>query len=148
MSEVLWVQVIMGEPASKATSRRFVSIGGKPRFIKSQKALDYTRTFGLQLKPPEYNIVDDVEVEIAIWYKTRRPDLDPSLIFDLLQPHVIKNDRQIKVIHAYHALDKENPRAWIRILKLSEDSTLRYSFKPSETSAQAHQKTKPQSSDG
>ena len=30
---------IHGEPASKANSRRFVLIGGKPRFIKSKKAL-------------------------------------------------------------------------------------------------------------
>jgi len=120
----MWEQIIYGEPASKANSRRFVSVGGKPRFIKSQKALDYAKTFGLQLKPPPDNILDDVEVNIIIWYRTRRPDLDPSLVFDLLQPLVIKNDRQIKVIHAYHALDKENPRAWIRILKLSSDFTL------------------------
>ena len=120
----MWEQIIYGEPASKANSRRFVSVGGKPRFIKSQKALDYAKAFGLQLKPPSDNILDDVEVNIIIWYRTRRPDLDPSLVFDLLQPLVIKNDRQIKVIHAYHALDKENPRAWIRILKLSSDFTL------------------------
>ena len=124
MQEIMWEQIIYGEPASKANSRRFVSVGGKPRFIKSQKALDYAKAFGLQLKPPSDNILDDVEVNIIIWYRTRRPDLDPSLVFDLLQPLVIKNDRQIKVIHAYHALDKENPRAWIRILKLSSDFTL------------------------
>jgi Holliday junction resolvase RusA-like endonuclease len=120
----MWEQIIYGEAASKANSRRFVSVGGKPRFIKSKKALDYTKEFGLQLKPPSESILDDVEVNIIIWYRTRRPDLDPALIFDLLQPLVIKNDRQIKVIHAYHALDKENPRAWIRILRLSRDFIL------------------------
>ena len=124
MQEIMWEQIIYGEAASKANSRRFVSVGGKPRFIKSKKALDYTKEFGLQLKPPSESILDDVEVNIIIWYRTRRPDLDPALIFDLLQPLVIKNDRQIKVIHAYHALDKENPRAWIRILRLSRDFIL------------------------
>ena len=68
----------------------------------------------------------DLEVEIVIYYASRRPDLDPSLIFDCMENHIYKNDRQIKVIHAYHALDKENPRAWIRILKLSSDFTLPY----------------------
>lgn len=119
---VLWEQVIAGEPASKANSRRLVSFGGKPRVIKSEKALNYSRDFAAQAKPPEHPIVEDVQADVRIWYRSRRPDLDPSLIFDLLQKtEVIKNDRQIKVIHAYHDLDKENPRAWIKILSLSDE---------------------------
>ena len=120
---LLWEQTIEGEPASKANSRRLVSIGGKPRVIKSEKALRYSKQFLLQCKKPEHWIIDDIEVSITIWYRTRRPDLDPSLIFDLLQKaEVIKNDRQIKVIHAYHKLDKENPRSHIQISILNEES--------------------------
>lgn len=37
--------VIHGEPASKANSRRLVLMGGKPRFIKSNKAQEYTKYF-------------------------------------------------------------------------------------------------------
>ena len=119
----LWEQTIEGEPASKANSRRLVSIGGKPRVIKSEKALSYSRRFAAQVKKPSELIEQDIEVTVTIWYKTRRPDLDPSLIFDLLQKaEVIKNDRQIKVIHAYHKLDKENPRSHIQISTLSEES--------------------------
>jgi Holliday junction resolvase RusA-like endonuclease len=100
-----------------------VSIGGKPRVIKSEKALSYSRRFAAQVKKPSELIEEDVEVAVTIWYKTRRPDLDPSLIFDLLQKtEVIKNDRQIKVIHAYHKLDKENPRSHIQISTLKEES--------------------------
>ena len=120
---LLWEQTIFGEPASKSNSRRLVSVGGKPRVIKSQKALDYSRSFAGQVRRPEKEIVEDISVDIKIYYKTRRPDLDPSLIFDLLQKEsVIKNDRQIKEIHAYHALDKEDPRSWIRIMSLADDS--------------------------
>tara|TARA_R110000824_G_scaffold17145_15_gene70091 strand:+ start:1237 stop:1617 length:381 start_codon:yes stop_codon:yes gene_type:complete len=114
-----WIQLIQGEPASKSNSRRLVQIGGKPRVIKSKKALDYCKNFERQVKPPAEPIVGDVKLSVTIWYKTRRPDLDPSLIMDLLQKvGVIQNDRQIKEIHAFHALDKEEPRALIAIEKL------------------------------
>tara|TARA_R100000655_G_scaffold3892_4_gene12976 strand:+ start:980 stop:1354 length:375 start_codon:yes stop_codon:yes gene_type:complete len=122
---ILWTQTILGEPASKANSRRLVSLGGKPRFIKSQKALEYSRDFAAQVLPPEQEICEDICVRIKIWYRTRRPDLDPSLIFDLLQKErVIKNDRQIKEIHAFHGLDKEKPRSQIEISTVSADSGL------------------------
>ena len=91
--------------------------------IKSEKALSYSRAFAAQAKPLPEPIEGDISVTVKIWYKTRRPDLDPSLIFDLLQKtEVIKNDRQIKEIHAYHFLDKENPRAWITIQKCLNES--------------------------
>tara|TARA_R110000823_G_scaffold216020_2_gene345596 strand:- start:400 stop:786 length:387 start_codon:yes stop_codon:yes gene_type:complete len=124
LQEIIWEQIILGEAASKANSRRLVSVGGKPRFIKSKKALEYSKGFAQQLKPPAECITHDVQVSIVMWYRTRRPDLDPALVFDLLQPLVIKNDRQIKVIHAYHGLDKETPRVWIRVLKILDDFTL------------------------
>jgi hypothetical protein len=37
---------------------------------------------------------------------------------DLLQDRAIKNDRQIKAKVVLHALDKENPRAEIRLAKI------------------------------
>jgi Holliday junction resolvase RusA-like endonuclease len=118
----IWDQVILGEPASKANSRRLVTIGGKPRVIKSKKALEYSKHFEQQARPPAEPITGDVKLAVTIWYATRRPDLDPSLIMDLLQKvGVIENDRQIKEIHAVHDLDKENPREAIRITKLTAD---------------------------
>ena len=39
---------IYGEPASKANSRKLVTFGGRPRFIKSQKARDYVAEFEKQ----------------------------------------------------------------------------------------------------
>jgi|TARA_R110000751_G_scaffold58751_3_gene123791 Holliday junction resolvase RusA-like endonuclease len=116
-----WTQTIKGEPASKANSRRLVLIKGKSRFIKSKKALDYCKEFESQVVPPLEPICGDVKMAITIWYKTRRPDLDPSLIMDLLQKvGVIENDRQIKEIHAVHQLDREFPRSAIRITTLEK----------------------------
>ena len=106
---------ILGEPASKANSRKMVLIGGSPRLIKSSKALSYASAFKLQAKPAAKLLDGDVAVHIKIWYASRRPDLDESLILDLLQGVAYENDRQGKEKHIYWGLDKENPRCEIRV---------------------------------
>lgn len=105
------VQVFYGEPASKANSRRVVQIGGMSRLIKSAKALTYSDVFRQQAKPVEPLITQDVRVTLFIYYASRRPDLDESLILDLLQGVMYVNDRQVKEKHVYWGLDKKNPRA-------------------------------------
>jgi Holliday junction resolvase RusA-like endonuclease len=113
---------IFGEPASKANSRRMVYIKGKPMFIKSQKALDYAKSFKQQCQvPPLLKFLsEDVSVTIRIWYASRRPDLDESLILDLLQDVAYVNDRQVKEKHIYWALDRENPRCEIDVAPLQQ----------------------------
>jgi hypothetical protein len=108
---------ILGEPASKANSRKMVSIGGLPRLIKSAKALSYASAFKLQAKPAAKLLEGDVAVHIWIWYASRRPDLDESLILDLLQDVAYKNDRQVKEKHIYWGLDPQNPRCEILVEK-------------------------------
>lgn len=106
-------QIIFGEPASKANSRRVVRFGSMSRLIKSEKALSYSEAFRQQAKPISPLIEDDVSISIWIFYASRRPDLDESLILDLLQGVLYVNDRQVKEKHIYWGLDKENPRAEI-----------------------------------
>lgn len=117
------VQIIFGEPASKANSRRVVNIGGMSRLIKSQKALNYADVFKQQVKAITPLITQDVKITMTIYYASRRPDLDESLILDLLQGVVYVNDRQVKEKHIYWGLDKENPRTEIIVetLKKSPD---------------------------
>lgn len=107
------VQIIFGEPASKANSRRVVRIAGQSRLIKSSKALIYSERFRKQVRPIDPLIETDVRVTIIIFYASRRPDLDESLILDLLQGVIYVNDRQVKEKHIYWGLDKDNPRAEI-----------------------------------
>jgi Holliday junction resolvase RusA-like endonuclease len=110
---------IFGEPASKANSRKMVYIKGKPMFIKSEKALAYAKMFKQQCMGESSEMIEgDVSVSIRIWYASRRPDLDESLILDLLQGVAYENDRQVKEKHIYWGLDKENPRSEITITKL------------------------------
>ena len=105
------------EPASKANSRRLVYIKGRAVFIKSKKALSYKKAFELQFPTRKdlYKKGQDLVVAMKIFYKTRRPDLDESLILDLLEGLVYENDRQVKMKYIEWGLDKERPRTHIVI---------------------------------
>lgn len=108
--------VVNGEPASKANGRRVVRIGGISRSIKSKKALSYADAFLLQVKPVEPLLEGELAMTLHIYYASQRPDLDESLILDLLQGILYKNDRQVRERHVYHSIDKLNPRTeiWVR----------------------------------
>lgn len=107
--------IIFGEPASKANSRRLVHFGGMSRLIKSDKALGYSDAFKAQATPIDPLLEGDVAVTMHIYYASRRPDLDESLILDLLQGVVYVNDRQVKEKHIFWHLDKNSPRTLITI---------------------------------
>ena len=109
---------IKGEPASKANSRKIVRYGGVSRLIKSEKALSYSEMFKRQCLPLAILMEGDLCVTMHIYYASRRPDLDDSLILDLMQGLVYKNDRQVKERHLYWHLDKENPHTEILIEKM------------------------------
>ena len=110
---------ILGEPASKANSRKMVYVRGKPMFIKSAKALSYADAFKLQC-PHCQPLEGDVAVHMKIWYASRRPDLDESLILDLLQGVAYTNDRQVREKHIYWGLDRDNPRTEILVEGIGE----------------------------
>jgi len=113
-------QIIFGEPASKANSRRVVHYGGMSRLIKSKKALSYSDVFKQQCKPLATLMTGDLRVTLHIFYASRRPDLDESLILDLMQGLIYENDRQVKERHCYWGLDPDNPRAEIIIEKIPD----------------------------
>jgi Holliday junction resolvase RusA-like endonuclease len=127
--------VLLGEPASKANSRREAvnPRTGRRMVIKSEKALDYAQA-ALQQIPPacRRQLAGDVRVDMRIFYASLRPDLDESLILDILQDQFVRvggqrvvsqrgvycNDRQVKEKHIYHRLDKKNPRTEIQVIEL------------------------------
>ena len=114
--------VVEGEPASKANQRKFVKNRhtGKPMFIKSDKARNYVKMFADQLTPLDTLLEGDLVVAIRIYYASRRPDLDESVILDCLQDVVYANDWQVKQKHIYWGLDKERPRAEIYVAHLTQ----------------------------
>lgn len=110
---------IFGEPCSKANSRRLVWHGASktPRFIKSKKALQYQKDFQMQCPvPPSPLEGSELKVTMKVFYRTQRPDLDESLILDLLEKcGVYRNDRLVREKHIYHFIDRKNPRTEICI---------------------------------
>lgn len=90
------------------------------RVIKSKKALSYADVFKQQC--PQHKLIEcAVAVKIRIYYASRRPDLDESLILDLMQGLIYRNDRQVREKHIYWALDKECPRAEICVEPLQKN---------------------------
>lgn len=130
---------ILGEPASKANSREIVTmrirdkatgqVKSTPRVRKSDKALDY-ETDALKQIPPRFRLqlIGPVRVTLRIFYASERPDLDESVVLDVLQDRyksvtvgsekvrqlvqrgVYVNDRQVREKHIFHGIDRANPR--------------------------------------
>ena len=112
--------VIEGEPASKSNQRKIVSFGGRPALIKSDKARKYEKTFHSQCPKLDEMLEGDLAVCMRIFYASRLPDLDESLILDLMQGFVYKNDRQVKHKNVFWGLDKERPRSIIRVCPIED----------------------------
>jgi Holliday junction resolvase RusA-like endonuclease len=110
-----WEATILGEPASKANSRKIVRFGTRIASIKSDKARGYVKLFAEQAVPIDPLIDGDVLLWCHIFYASRRPDLDESLIMDCLQGVAYANDRQVKAKLIFHGLDKDRPRTVIKI---------------------------------
>ena len=131
--------IILGEPASKANSRKVIEIAGVSRLAKSAKALAYERD-ALRQIPPVHRVrlAGPVRVTMRIFYASERPDLDESLILDVLQDRysgkapnrilvqagVYQNDRQVREKHVYHAIDRKNPRTEIIVQSLAQQIDL------------------------
>lgn len=115
---------INGELCSKSNSRRIVTRGKYPRIIKSEKALMFEASALLQISQQlkDHKPFDSyVGIEIHVWYASRRPDLDVSLIQDILEKaKIYKNDRQVAEIKALKYLDKNNPRVIAKIYELTK----------------------------
>ena len=114
-NESVYSFIVLGEPASKSNSRRLVTIRGRPAFIKSKKALDYIKNFQKQCPALNPLMEGYLEVEMTVYYATRRPDLDESVILDCMQDKIYKNDRQVKSKIVRWGLSKSNPRAEIEV---------------------------------
>jgi Holliday junction resolvase RusA-like endonuclease len=117
-----WEKTIYGEAASKANSRKLVHIGGKPVIIKSDKARGYLADFLKQCPVLEPMFMGDVYMELTMYYASRRPDLDESIVMDALQGRVYENDRQVKRKHVVWGLDPDNPRVELRISLLKPEA--------------------------
>jgi Holliday junction resolvase RusA-like endonuclease len=127
---------ILGQPCSKANRRQIVTIAGRPSSIKSKEALAYERDALKQIPPAaRVQLQGPVKVTLRIFYASERPDLDESIVLDVLQDRfkgkgdartliqrgVYVNDRQVREKHVFHAIDKRNPRCEVEVEPLERE---------------------------
>ncbi len=121
---------IKSEPASKANQRMLVKFGNRPASIKSPKARSYEASARSQIPPSAMLMLSGrIRFTCTIFYASERPDLDESVILDVLQAKykliggkrvlvrtgVYQNDRLVREKHVFHEIDRDNPRAVILI---------------------------------
>lgn len=113
---------ILGEPASKANSRKIVRFGKRMASIKSDKARAYVEAVAAQV-PVLTNLLEgELRVDCTIYYASERPDLDPSALWDALQGRVYKNDRQLREQHLHHRIDRQRPRVEVTFTERRSDA--------------------------
>jgi Holliday junction resolvase RusA-like endonuclease len=110
---------IDGSPYSKANSRRLVNIktktGSRLRSIKSENALNFSNDFLRQCPVLSPLFIDDVHLDLDIYYPDRRRDLDESLVLDLMQGTIYLNDRSVKSRRVRWGLSKDKPGIMISV---------------------------------
>lgn len=122
--------VIRGEAASKANSRSIVTFGGRPASIKSAKARSFEAVAMMQIPAAAKRMFSSpVAVRLDMYYASNRPDLDESVVLDVLQARftgtgakrklvragVYLNDRQVVEKHVFKHIDAGNPRVEIEV---------------------------------
>lgn len=134
--------VIRGEAASKANQRELATIGPKHarRTIlrKSDKALAFEDSALLQIPAEARRMFAGlVAIELRMHYASMRPDLDESIVLDVLQARfapVVKgkprrlvragvylNDRQVWHKRITRGLDAADPRIEVTVWPLSPE---------------------------
>jgi len=85
--------------------------------IKSRQALEYKEAFLMQVpRCVRLGLLDPVSLEVVVWFRSKRSDLDIEFLKDLLQTAgVIGNDRQIVHMQAWKLIDRVRPRAFISV---------------------------------
>jgi Holliday junction resolvase RusA-like endonuclease len=115
---------VQGQLRRKSNSRRIVTgEDGNTRVIKSEEALSYADDFARQITGDMKLGVggkdQHLRMDVVVYYTSFKPDLSVELLEDLMQETgIISNDRWIREIHAYAAIDKKNPRVRVRLYEL------------------------------
>lgn len=113
--------IVEGNLPRKSNGRRIRCYGGRMASIKSEAALCFEQSFYWQIKSqkPAEPMTGDLRLEAVIFYQSNRSDLSDELLCDLCEKSgIIVNDRQFKVKHLYHRIDKIRPRVEFKITPL------------------------------
>lgn len=117
------IQTIYGQIPSKSNSYKIVLFNGHASLAKQAHLKDYEKSFYLQCNHYRNKMIKGLfEVEINIYNRSQRPDLDNSLkiLLDCLQGcNAIANDRNCVKITAQKFVDKINPRIEFKLTEVN-----------------------------
>lgn len=122
--------VLLGQPCAKGNSRRILRAGrgptARPFLAKSAEANAMVKDYVMQLRAQRRGaptLTGPVRLVATIYYGSRRPDLDESLVMDALEEAgVIANDRQIEEKVIAKRIDKDNPRTECEVVALHAEN--------------------------
>ena len=121
---------ILGQPASKANSRQIVRFGDRIASIKSKEARAFEDGAIRQIPPrSRLMLTGPIAVTLRLYYGSERPDLDESVVLDVMQARyrtiggqrqliqrgVYLNDRQVREKHVFRHVDRANPRVEVHV---------------------------------
>lgn len=112
--------LVIGNVPSKSNSYRIITTHGHGALAKTAALTTYERSFYLQFPGRGVMIDRPFVLDVDVYYRSNRPDLDNALkiILDCLQQcKAIKNDRLCVGINARKFVSKERPRAEITIIE-------------------------------
>lgn len=113
--------VVEGQAASKSNTRRKFrnQKTGLDFFAKSERAEVFKDVF-LGQCPKFYPLLDgDLFAYLRLYYASRRPDLDETLLLDLMQGCVYNNDRQVKGRLTLWGLAPGRPRVEVTLWRMA-----------------------------
>jgi hypothetical protein len=116
----LWSATIRGEPTARARMHEAVLAGGVARLVKSHPARLWQNSALTQLlnRRPQRPLSVELALECRIWAASPRDDLDDALLLEVLERGaIIANARQIREKHVFAALDRDDPRLTVRLVR-------------------------------
>ena len=96
-----------------------------PGMLKHPKARQFEKDFLVQVRPEHRKELGSrkrpLRSIVTVYYPSLRQDLDPALVYDLLQTtRVVMNDRYIREKHEFAEVDRKNPRVEILVSEITQ----------------------------
>ena len=116
----LWSATIRGEPTARAQMHDVVLTDGTARLIKSRPARMWQNAALAQLlnRRPTRPLAVDLALEWRLWAAVPRRDLDDALLIEVLErAAIIASAAQIREKHVVAAVDREDPRVMVRLVR-------------------------------
>jgi hypothetical protein len=116
----LWSATIRGEPTARPQMHDVLMTDGVARLIKSRPARLWQNTALAQLlnRRPSRPLTVELALECRILAATPRNDHDDALLLEVLErAAIIANASQIREKHVFAAVDREDPRLLVRLVR-------------------------------